>query len=260
MPYKTLKIDNEPPVSVITINRPEVLNALNSDVLTDLCAALFELGNDPKTHVIILTGAGEKAFVAGADIAQMSSLTPVECETFMRTGQETLSLLENLDKIVIAAINGYALGGGCEVAMACDIRLASKSARLGQPEVNLGIIPGFGGTQRLPRLVGRGKAKQLILNADHIPAEEAHRIGLVDEVYDSKELMAKAKEMAVKIASKGPLAVRMSKRLINKGLDCDLDSGLFMEREAISVLFASSDKKEGMAAFIEKRKADFKGN
>lgn len=259
MPYKTLKIDNEPPVSIITINRPEVLNALNSDVLTDLCAAMFELSSDPKVNVIILTGAGEKAFVAGADIAQMSSLNPVDCEMFMRKGQETLSTIENLDKVVICAINGFALGGGCELAMACDIRLASKSARLGQPEVNLGIIPGFGGTQRLPRLVGRGKAKQLILTADLIPAEEAHRIGLVDEVYDSKELMQKAKEMALKIAAKGPLAVRIAKRLINKGLDCDLDTGLLMERQAIAVLFSSNDKKEGMGAFLEKRKADFKG-
>jgi enoyl-CoA hydratase len=259
MSYETIRVENEPPVSVVYIDRPKALNALNSQVLDELCQAFFELNSLDEISVIVLTGGGEKAFVAGADIAQMSELNSIQGERFMRKGQETLSMIENLDKIVIAAINGYALGGGCEIAMACDIRLASKSAKLGQPEVGLGIIPGFGGTQRLSRLVGRGKAKQLIFTGDHINAEEAHRIGLVDEVYDTEELLDKAKEMAGKIASNGPLAVRACKMLINKGLDCDLDTGLHLEREAIAVLFSTLDQKEGMKAFLEKRRPEFKG-
>jgi enoyl-CoA hydratase len=259
MSYETLRVENEPPVSVVFINRPKALNALNSQVLDELCQVFFELNSNEEISVVVITGEGEKAFVAGADIGEMSSLTSLEGERFMRKGQETLSMIENLDKIVIAAVNGFALGGGCELAMACDIRLAARSAKIGQPEVNLGIIPGFGGTQRLSRLVGRGKAKQLIFSGDHIPAEEAHRIGLVDEVYDSEELLEKAKELAGKIASKGPLAVRACKMLINKGLDCDLDTGLHLEREAIAVLFSTQDQKEGMKAFLEKRKPDFKG-
>jgi len=258
MSYKTLRVENEPPLSIVYISRPEALNALNETVLDELCQVFFDLNSNDEISVIILTGDGDKAFVAGADIAQMSELTPLEGERFMRKGQETLSMIEKLDKVVIAAINGYALGGGCEIAMACDIRLAAKSARLGQPEVNLGIIPGFGGTQRLSRLVGRGKAKQLILTADHVKGEEAHRIGLVDEVYETEELMEHAREMATKIASKGPLAVKACKMLINKGLDCDLDTGLHLEREAIAVLFSTQDQKEGMKAFLEKRKPDFK--
>lgn len=259
MSYETLRVENEPPVSVVFINRPKALNALNSQVLDELCQVFFELNSNEEIYVVVITGEGEKAFVAGADIGEMSDLTSLQGERFMRKGQETLSMIENLDKIVIAAVNGFALGGGCELAMACDIRLAARSAKIGQPEVNLGIIPGFGGTQRLSRLVGRGKAKQLIFSGDHITAEEAHRIGLVDEVYDSEELLPKAKEMAAKIASKGPLAVRACKMLINKGLDCDLDTGLHLEREAIAVLFSTEDQKEGMKAFLEKRKPDFKG-
>lgn len=259
MSYETLRVENEPPVSVVYINRPKALNALNSQVLDELCQVFFELNSNEELSVVVITGEGEKAFVAGADIGEMSGLTSLQGEKFMRKGQETLSMIENLDKIVIAAVNGFALGGGCELAMACDIRLAAKSAKIGQPEVSLGIIPGFGGTQRLARLVGRGKAKQLIFSGDHITAEEAHRIGLVDEVYDSEELLAKAKELAGKIASKGPLAVRACKMLINKGLDCDLDTGLHLEREAIAVLFSTEDQKEGMKAFLEKRKPDFKG-
>lgn len=260
MTYETVTVEEESPIAILTINRPKALNALNEQVLDDLCAAFYELSMKDDIQVVIITGSGEKAFVAGADITQMVDFSPLQCEAFMKKGQDTFNMIENFDKVVIAAVNGFALGGGCELAMACDIRVASKSAKLGQPEVNLGIIPGFGGTQRLPRLVGRGKAKQLTFTADMITGEEAHRIGLVDEVVDTADLMEFCKKMAGKIASKGPLAVRASKRLINKGLDVDLDSGLLMERESIALLFSTNDKKEGMSAFVEKRKADFKGD
>ncbi len=258
MDYEVTTMERDDKVAIITINRPEAMNALNSKVLEELTARMDEVQGNNEIWCVILTGAG-KAFVAGADIAEMSSLDPAGAEAFAKKGQALFDKIEQLRCPVIAAINGFALGGGCEISMACDIRYASVKAKLGQPEVNLGLMPGFGGTQRLSRLVGRGKAKELIFSADMVRAEEAHRIGLVDQVFEPEELMEKTVAMAKKICSKAPIAVSKSKQAINEGLDLPLSGGNDLEAKLFGGLFALEDTKEGTSAFLEKREANFQG-
>lgn len=259
MEYKNIKFEKDGATALVTIDRPKVLNALNHEVITELSDCFDIIAKDETIACVIITGNGEKSFVAGADIAELATLDVITGRALADRGQALFSRIQNLAKPVIAAINGFALGGGCELALACDIRLAAENAKLGQPEVNLGIIPGYGGTQRLSRLVGRGKAMQMILTGDHVNAAEAYRIGLVDEVYPAAELLAKAKEMAAKIGSKGPLAVRAAKEAINLGLNVDLDSGCTHEAALFGAICATEDKAEGTKAFLEKRKAEFKG-
>jgi len=259
MEYKNIKFEKEGVVATVTIDRPKALNALNDETIAELDHCFVSIAGDSSILCVILTGGGDKSFIAGADINELAVCDVITGRVKADRGQSLLFKIENLPQPVIAVVNGFALGGGCEIAMACDIRLASEKAKIGQPEVNLGIIPGFGGTQRLARLVGRGKAKQMTFTGDFVGAAEAYRIGLVDEVYPPDELMAKAKEMANKIASKGPLAVKAAKESINLGLDVDLKSGCEHEAALFAGLFASEDKTEGTNAFLEKRKAEFKG-
>jgi len=246
-------------ILTITINRPEKLNALSSEVLSALASSIDDARRNSEIGALILTGAGEKAFVAGADIGELSRLSPIEGRDHSRKGQALFAHLESLGKPVIAAINGFALGGGCELAMACTIRIASRSARFGQPEVNLGIVPGYGGTQRLARLVGEGRAMELCLTGDQITADEAWRIGLVNKVVEPSELLAAAREMAKKILSKGPVACRMTMEAVHQGLGMPLEQGLDLESNLFGLTAATSDMKEGMTAFLEKRKPVFKG-
>ena len=241
------------PIGVLTMNRPEALNALNEQVLRDLDAALDAVEANDEVLVVILTGAG-RSFVAGADIAQMKDLTPVQAKKFGSYGNQVFLKLENFPKPIIAAVNGFALGGGCELSMACDIRLASEKAKFGQPEVGLGITPGFSGTQRLPRRVGVAKAKELIFSGKQIGAEEAKRIGLVNEVYAAEELLNKAVEMAKSFTANAPIAVKYSKACIDRGMQMDIDNGIALENELFAMCFATEDQKEGMGAFLEKRK------
>jgi len=259
LPYEYVIIERDGEVGILTINRPKALNALNREVLVDLRKAIEELRDDDTVKVIIITGAGEKSFVAGADIGTMQPFGVQEARDWARLGQSVLTEIENLEKPVIAAVNGFALGGGCELALACDIRIASDQAKLGQPEVGLGILPGYGGTQRLPRLVGKGTAKRLIFTGEMIGAEEAREIGLVDMVVGADELMEAALKMARTIASKGQVAVRLAKIAINRGCDMDLASGIAYEAEVFAECFATEDQKEGMKAFLEKRKPRFTG-
>ena len=253
--YEYFLVSVEAGIATVTFNRPPV-NALNSDVVTELFSVANALDHDPDVKVIVLTGQG-KAFVAGADIGEMSKFTPMQAREFAHNGHRALTRLEQAEKPVICAINGFALGGGCEVALACDIRIMADSARIGQPEVNLGIIPGFGGTQRLARLLGPGVAKELIYTGDSIDAQEALRIGLANKVVPGDKLMETAREIAQKIAGKGPTAVRLAKTVINRGLDSSLGTGNTLEIEAFGVCFSSGEPKEGMAAFLEKRKANW---
>ena len=246
-------------LTTITVNRPKALNALNTATLNELKDAVLAADKDPAVRVMIITGAGEKAFVAGADIAQMRQLSPLEGRQMTMLGQEVFSTIENLTKPVIAAVNGFALGGGCELAMACDIRVASTNAKFGQPEVNLGIIPGFGGTQRLARLIGKGRAKYYIFTGYMMTAAEAYDFGLADKVVEPAELLAVCREIARTIMAKAPVAVMMAKKAINHGLDMDLASGVAYEAEAYTTCFATGDRVEGMAAFLEKRAAGFSG-
>ena len=254
-----VNLERQGRVGIITINRPEALNALNSAVLQDLETAIDAAAQDSGIDVIILTGAG-RSFVAGADIGQMISYSSYEGKQWGVYGGELFLKLENMSKPVIAAVNGFALGGGCELAMSCDIRLASEKAKFGQPEVGLGITPGFGGTQRLPRIVGIGKAMELILTAKTISAAEAKEIGLVNEVYAPEELMDKALELANAICANAQIAVQESKRCIRKGMQTDIYTGSAFEAEAFGVCCGTEDKDEGMGAFLEKRKEKhFKG-
>lgn len=239
-------------IATVTINRPEALNALNSAVLGELDAAIDALSRDDEVYVVILTGAG-RSFVAGADIAEMRGFTAVEGKRFGVRGGGVFLKLEQMEKPVIAAINGFALGGGCELAMACDIRLASDKARFGQPEVGLGITPGFGGTQRLPRIVGQSRAMELILTGRTVKADEALAIGLVDAVYPADELMEKATELAEMICANAQIAVRQAKRCIRMGMQADIATGAAFEAEAFGVCCGTQDKAEGMDAFLEKR-------
>jgi enoyl-CoA hydratase len=259
MNFDNLLVDIEENVAVVTINRPAALNALNARVLEDLAAAFAELQQRDDVACIILTGSGSKSFVAGADIAAMQPLEAVSAAKFAREGHAVLNVIENFPKPVIAAVNGFALGGGCELAMACDIRIAAENARFGQPEVNLGVIPGFGGTLRLARLVGKGRAKELIFTGDMIDAGEAYRIGLANKVVAADELLAEARGMAIKIASKGPIAVRFAKEAVDNGLEMDLDRACRFESDLFGLCFATADQKEGMQAFLEKRTATFTG-
>ncbi|MFI3201795.1 MAG: enoyl-CoA hydratase-related protein [Eubacteriales bacterium] len=242
-------------VGVITINREKALNALNSGVLDELNQILDNV-NQEEVRCLILTGAGQKSFVAGADIGEMSTLTKAEGEAFGKKGNDVFRKLEVFPIPVIAAINGFALGGGCEIAMSCDIRICSDNAVFGQPEVGLGITPGFGGTQRLPRLVGAGMAKQLIYSGRNIKADEALRIGLVNAIHTSDELMGAAEKMAAGIAKNAPIAVRNCKKAINEGLDVDMDKAIVVEEKLFGDCFESYDQKEGMTAFLEKRKVE----
>ena len=242
-------------VGIITINRPKALNALNSEVLKELEATIDGI-NLETTRAIVLTGAGSKSFVAGADIAEMSTLTKAEGEAFGERGNRVFRKIETLPIPVIAAVNGFALGGGCEIAMSCDIRLCADTALFGQPEVGLGITPGFGGTQRLARLVPVGKAKELIYGAINIKADEAYRIGLVNAVYPLEELLPAAKKLAAKIAKNAPIAVRACKEAINKGLDEKMDDAIVVEEKLFGSCFQTEDQVEGMKAFLEKRKVD----
>ncbi|WP_130890771.1 MULTISPECIES: enoyl-CoA hydratase-related protein [Fusobacterium] len=242
-------------VGIITINRPKALNALNSEVLKELDACLDGVDLEA-TRALILTGAGEKSFVAGADIGEMSTLTKAEGEAFGKIGNDVFRKLETFPIPVIAAINGFALGGGCEISMSCDIRICSDNALFGQPEVGLGITPGFGGTQRLARIIGVGKAKEMIYAATNVKADEALRIGLVNAVYPLEELIPAAKKLAGKIAKNAPIAVRACKKAINEGLDVDMDKAIVIEEKLFGSCFESEDQKEGMAAFLEKRKVE----
>ena len=243
----------------VTVNRPKVLNALNKATWMDLRTAFEDARNDAAAHGVILTGAGNKAFIAGADIAELSSATALEAEQNSRFGQDVLNLIENLGKPVIAAINGFALGGGCETAMACTIRIAAENAQFGQPEVKLGLLPGGGGTQRLPRLVGRGRALQLILSGEMIGAQEAYRMGLVNEIVPAADLIARAEAILVKITTNAPIAVKFALDAANKGLETSLSEGLLLEASYFGLCAATEDKKEGTSAFLEKRAPQFQG-
>jgi enoyl-CoA hydratase len=259
MEWETLLVDVADGVATVTLNRPKVLNALNAAMLMELDEAMTALREDPGVRAILLTGAGEKAFAAGADINELAQADAKTGEALARRGQGVLGRIELLGKPVIACINGFALGGGCELAMACTLRVASETARLGQPEISLGILPGYGGTQRLPRLVGTGAALKMILTGAMVSATEALRIGLVDEVVAPDKLMERGRELAAQIAAMPPLAVRASIEAVMDGADMPLAEGLRMEAEAFGRLCATQDKREGTAAFLEKRKAAWTG-
>lgn len=259
MSYQLIKVEVEEPAGIITINRPDKLNALNEAVLKELEAAVEDLGTRPEVRAIILTGAGEKAFVAGADISELAELDTRGGIASSKRGQKLFSWLESCGKMIIAAVNGFALGGGCELALACDVRIASENARLGLPEVSLGIIPGYGGTQRLPRLVGRGIALELILSGRQVKAEEALRIGLVNRVVPQDELLQAALDLARKVARNGPVAVSAAKQAVDRGLDLGFQSGSELESALFGMLCTTQDMREGMSAFLEKRQPEFRG-
>ena len=256
--YKNVLVATKDGITTVTINRPQALNALDSTVLAELDDVFAKLAVDKATKAVIVTGAGEKAFVAGADLAAMSKMNSLEAREFSVLGYKVFNAIENLPKVVIAAVNGFALGGGCELAMACDIRIASETAKFGQPEVTYGIIPGFAGTQRLSRLVGKGIAKQYIYTGAMFGADEAYRIGLVNVVTKPEELIPTAEAMLGKIMKKSPLAVASAKDVINKGLEMTQDLAMDYEAQAFGVCFSTDDQKEGMGAFLEKRKPNFK--
>ena len=247
------------PIAYVTLNRPKVLNALNQRTWQDLRAAFEDARDDADVRGVILTGAGDKAFIAGADISELAQVTAVQAERSSTYGQEVLNLVENLGKPVVAAINGFALGGGCETAMACTIRLATESARFGQPEVKLGVPPGGGGTQRLPRLVGKGRALQLILSGEMISAQDAYRIGLVNEVVPAADLIPRAEAILKQIFANAPLAVRYSLEAVNKGLETSQTEGLALEASFFGLCAGTEDKQEGTQAFLQKRAAQFQG-
>lgn len=253
MELNNVLLEKEGNIAMVTINRPKALNALNSETLKELDLVIANLEEDDSIYAVILTGAGEKAFVAGADITEMKDLNAIQGRKFSILGNKVFRRLENLEKPVIAAISGFALGGGCELSMACDIRIASEKAKFGQPETGLGITPGFGGTQRLARIVGLGKAKELIYTGAIIKADEAYRIGLVNKVVPLEELMNEAKAMANTIANQAPVAVTLSKIAINRGMQVDIDTALSYEAEVFGECFSTDDQKEGMTAFVEKR-------
>jgi enoyl-CoA hydratase/carnithine racemase len=259
MTFENILLEKKSAIAYVTVNRPKVLNALNLATMEELRTAFHDIKNDDEIRVVILTGAGEKAFVAGADIGELAVQDAVSGKKYAHRGQNVLNLIENLGKPVIACINGFALGGGCELALACTMRLASDNAKLGQPEVKLGILPGYGGSQRLPRLVGKGLAMQIILAGEMITAQEAHRIGLVNEVTTAAELIPRAEAIAAKIIANAPLAVQYALEAVNKGMEMTLGEGQFLEATLFGVCCATEDKKEGTAAFLEKRTAVFKG-
>lgn len=258
MSYQNLLIESKGPLSIITVNRPDKLNALNADTITELQAAFTSLKDDDSVKAVIITGSGEKAFVAGADISELNKLDMISGKSFSEKGQAVFNLIESMDKPVIAAVNGFALGGGCELALACHIRLASENAKFGQPEVSLGIIPGYGGTQRLAGLINAGRAMEYILTGDMIDASEALRLGIVNHVYPKEELLAKAEDMANKIISKARHAVRLSIKAVTATRDISQREGLNYEASLFAICCGTEDFKEGTKAFLEKRKADFK--
>jgi enoyl-CoA hydratase/carnithine racemase len=251
--------DKKGPIACVTLNRPKVMNALNKVTINELRAAFEDARDDSAVHGVILTGAGEKAFAAGADIAEIANNTAVEAEEATRRGQALTDLIENLGKPVIAAVNGFALGGGCELAMACTIRIAAESAKFGQPEVKLGVMPGYGGTQRMPRLVGRGRALKLILSGDIIDAAEAYRIGLVDELVPYAQVIERAETVLKKIIANAPLSVKYALEAVNKGLEASVAEGLLIEASLFAVCASTDDKREGTSAFLEKRAPKFQG-
>jgi enoyl-CoA hydratase len=257
MEYKNILFKVDSRIAIVTINRPDKLNALNHETLTELKSVFEKIKSDENIYIVILTGSGEKAFVAGADISEINKLNMVEGKKFAEFGQSVFSLIDKFEKPVIAAVNGFALGGGCELALSCHIRLASENAKFGQPEVNLGIIPGYGGTQRLTRLINSGRSAELILTADMIDANEALRIGLVSKVYPLSELLSKATEMANKIAGKGQQAVRLSLKAIKAVDEVSLAEGQNLEASLFGLCCGTEDFKEGTNAFLEKRKPVF---
>jgi len=259
MTFENILLEKKNAIAYVTVNRPKVLNALTMATMEELRAAFTDIKSDNAVRVAILTGAGEKAFIAGADIGELAKHDTVSGKEYTHRGQSVLDLIENLGKPVIACLNGFTLGGGCEIAMACTMRLASDNAKLGQPEVKLGIIPGYGGTQRLPRLVGKGIAMQLVLTGEMITAQEAHRIGLVNEVTAAAELIPRAEAIAHKIIANAPLAVKYAMEAVNHGMEMTLPEGLYLEAVLFGVCCATDDKTEGTTAFLEKRPAAFKG-
>lgn len=256
--YETILVEKREGVAVITINRPDKLNALNSKVHEEGVAALDELSNDDEIRVVVFTGAGEKSFIAGADISEFAGKTPVTQRAVFQN-RTLFNSIDTFPKPVIAMINGFCLGGGCELALACDIRIAGENAKLGQPEINLGIIPGGGGTQRLTKLIGEGKSMEMILTGDMIDAETALKLGLVNHVYSAEELEENTMKLAKKIASKSPIALQMAKEAVKTASKSNLDEGLRREVDLFAITFSSEDKEEGVAAFLEKRKPEFKG-
>jgi enoyl-CoA hydratase len=258
MIFETLILEIDEGIATITLNRPKVLNSLNSQVFSELAEVAAELSKDEAVRVVIITG-GDKVFAAGADIGQMATANALDVALGEKPSHLALRNLENLPKPVIAAIAGYALGGGCELVLTADVRVAADNAQFGLPEIKLGILPGAGGTQRLPRLIGTGKAKELIFSGDFINAEEAIRVGLVNKVVAADQLFVEARKMAKRFADQGAVALRMAKSAINEGIRMDLEAGLRYEHQCLSLLFATEDQKEGMQAFIEKRKPTFKG-
>lgn len=257
MGYENLVLEYRGSVAVLTINRPKVLNALNRATLLELSRAVEEVAGNPAVKAVVITGVGEKAFVAGADIAEMSAMSPAEAKEFALLGQQIFAKIENAPVPFIAAVNGFALGGGCELAMSCDIRLASSRAKFGQPEINLGISPGFGGTQRLPRLIGKGKGLELLLTGDLIDGETALRLGLINRLVPDGEVLAEACALAEKIAEKSRPVLGYVKAAVHRGYDLDLPVAAEVEALYFSLCFATADQKEGMAAFLEKRKPRF---
>jgi enoyl-CoA hydratase len=256
--YSTLLYEKANGIAKVTLNRPDKLNALNSTVYKELYDVFDAIENDPEVRVVILTGSGERAFAAGSDVAEMQNMGPLDVQKFMATIRKASDFIYNLTKPTIAAIHGYTLGGGCELAMCCDIRIASEKAKFGQPEINLGLIPGAGGTQRLSRLIGAAKAKEMIYLGDNIDAATALNLGLVNKVVPPEKLMEEAAAWAAKLAGKSSPILAAAKMAINTGLDTDLGSGLSMETKCNAVCFSTYDRKEGMDAFLEKRKAVFK--
>ena len=260
MSYENLLYEKRDGIAYITFNRPKVLNALNRKTIEELHQVLVDARDDSSVRVLILTGAGEKAFVAGADINELAQQTPADGKEFSVYGQNIARLLETMGKPSICAINGFALGGGCEMALCCSIRIASKTAKLGQPEVKLGIIPGYGGSQRLARLCGKGVAHELCLTGEMVSAEEAQRVGLVNHVYEPAELLPAAETMAKKIIDQAPLAVKYCMEAIERGVEMPLEEGLFLEATLFGLCCATADMREGTKAFLEKRAAHFRGN
>jgi enoyl-CoA hydratase/carnithine racemase len=259
MAFDNLLLERDGAVALVTINRPKVLNALNAQTLDELRRAMLDLGHDDSVRALVLTGAGEKSFVAGADINELAVQTPTSGSEHALTGQHVFDLVENLGKPVIAAVNGFALGGGCELAMACTLRIAADTAKLGQPEINLGLIPGYAGTQRLSRLVGKGRALEIMLAGTPISASEAERIGLVNRVVPAADLMTEAKRLAHQLANNAPIAMRYIIAAVNKGLEMPFAEGCVFEATLFGLVASTDDMREGTAAFLEKRKPTFKG-
>lgn len=259
MEFKNILLSFEGEIGILTVHRPKAMNALNMETLQDIQRGIQEVKDHPEMKALIITGSGEKAFVAGADISEMRGMNSIEALNFSKLGHLTLKMLEDLDRPVIAAVNGFALGGGTELALACDFIYASENAKFGQPEVALGIFPGFGGTQRLPRLIGKAKAKELIMTGKHISAREAFELGIVNRVFPQASLMEETQKVALQIAVNGVIAVRLAKMVINAGFNMDLTEACSLESYAFSFGFTTEDQKEGMAAFLERRKPNFKG-